>query len=413
MAARRQVTNKLRGQYRRASKADKGEILDRVVATTGMGRSTARRMLSGPRLADPAEQVDGRSLRPRGFSDDARALLEHVWALMGMPCGKYLVVMVELWLPLLTAAGDLDKPFATEAALAEVKTMSAATVDRYLKPARDAMRIKGISTTKPSPLLRNSIAIRTCADEAPNTPGVIEADTVAHCGPSLIGEFARTLTMTDLVIGWTENASIRNNAAKWILEGIEELQQRFPFPLAVFDSDCGSEFINHEVAAWLQDRDIAQTRSRPYQKNDQAHVESKNNHVVRKHAFYWRYDTPAELELLNELWPLVSLRCNFFTPTKKPVGYTTTAGGRRKRIYDSPATPWQRLQSSGVLDAQQLSNVAARIEGINPADLTRQINTIQMQLLDLAKAKTEALAAARHLDLQALQPSINRLAEAK
>ncbi|VBA47402.1 hypothetical protein LAUMK13_05801 [Mycobacterium innocens] len=221
MAARRQVTNKLRGQYRKASKADKGEILDRVVATTGMGRSTARRMLTGPRLPDPAEQVDGRTLRPRGFSDDARALLEHVWALMGMPCGKYLVVMCDLWLPLLSAAGDLDKPFATEAALAELKTMSAATVDRYLKPARDRMRIKGISTTKPSPLLRNSIAIRTCADEAPKAPGVIEADTVAHCGPTLIGEFARTLTMTDLVIGWTENASIRNNAAKWITEGIE------------------------------------------------------------------------------------------------------------------------------------------------------------------------------------------------
>ncbi len=413
MAARRQVANKLRGQYRKASKADKTKILDWVVATTGMGRSTARRMLTGPRLPDPAERVDGRSVRPRGFSDDARALLEHVWALMGMPCGKYLVVMCELWLPLLTAAGDLDKPFATKQALAELEAMSAATVDRYLKPARDRMRIKGISTTKPSPLLRNSISIRTCADEAPEVPGVIEADTVAHCGPTLIGEFARTLTMTDLVIGWTENASIRNNASKWILEGIEELQERFPFDLVIFDSDCGSEFINREVAGWLQAHDIAQTRSRPYQKNDQAHVESKNNHVVRKHAFYWRYDTPAELELLNRLWPLVSLRLNFFTPTKKPVGYTTTANGRRKRIYDKPATPWQRLQSSGVLDTQQLSNVAARIEGINPADLTRQINTIQMQLLDLAKAKTEALAAARHIDLQALQPSINRLAEAK
>ncbi len=113
MAARRQVTNKLRGQYRKASKADKGKILDRVVSTTGMGRSTARRMLTGPRLPDPAEQVDGRRLRARGFSDDARALLEHVWALMGMPCGKYLVVMCDLWLPLLAAAGDLDKPFAT------------------------------------------------------------------------------------------------------------------------------------------------------------------------------------------------------------------------------------------------------------------------------------------------------------
>lgn len=145
--------------------------MDRVVSTTGMGRSTARRMLTGPKLADPAEQVDGRALRARGFSDDARALLEHVWALMGMPCGKYLAVMCGLWLPLLAEAGDLDKPFATEAALAELKAMSAATVDRYLKPARDRMRIKGISTTKPSPLLRNSITIRTCADEAPDAPG--------------------------------------------------------------------------------------------------------------------------------------------------------------------------------------------------------------------------------------------------
>jgi hypothetical protein len=150
MAARRQVANKLRTQYRRASKADKSKILDRVVATTGMGRSTARRMLTGPRLPDPAEQVDGRTLRPRGFSDDARDLLEHVWALMGMPCGKYLVVMLGLWLPLLAEAGDLDKPFATGQALAELEAMSAATVDRYLKPARDRMRIKGISTTKPS-----------------------------------------------------------------------------------------------------------------------------------------------------------------------------------------------------------------------------------------------------------------------
>jgi hypothetical protein len=332
---------------------------------------------------------------------------------MGMPCGKYLVVMLDLWLPLLAATGDLDRPFATEQALAELEAMSAATVDRYVKPARDRMRIKGISTTKPSPLLRNSISIRTCADEAPKRPGVIEADTVAHCGPTLIGEFARTLTMTDLVTGWTENCSIRNNASKSIVAGVEQLTELFPFDMVVFDSDCGGEFINHEVVNWLQNRDIGQTRSRPYQKNDQAHVESKNNHVVRKHAFYWRYDTPQEWELLNRLWRLVSLRLNFFTPTKKAVGYTTTADGRKKRIYDKPATPWQRLQTSDVIDGEHLSRVATRIEGINPADLTRQINAIQMQLLDLAKAKTEALAAARHIDLEALQPSINRLARAE
>lgn len=186
-----------------------------------MDRSTARRMLTGPRLPAPADQVDGRRLRARGFSDDARALLWHVGLGWACRAGKYLVVMLEPWLPLLAAAGDLDKPFATKAALAELTAMSAATVDRYLKRARDTMRIKGISTTKPSPLLRNSISIRTCADEAPDAPGVIEADTVAHCGPTLIGEFARTLTMTDLVTGWTENCSIRNNASKWIMEGLD------------------------------------------------------------------------------------------------------------------------------------------------------------------------------------------------
>jgi hypothetical protein len=413
MAARRQVTNKLRGAYRKASKHDKSRILDQVIAATGVGRSTARRLLSGPALGDPGEQVDGRTLKARRFSDDARALLEHVWALMGMPCGKYLSVMCELWLPLLAAAGDLDQPFATEETLAELRSMSPATIDRYLAPARGRMRLRGVSTTKPSPLLRNSIQIRTCADEAPDTPGVIEADTVAHCGPTLVGEFARTLTMTDMLTGWTENCSVRNNASRWIVAGVEELQAMFPFPLVVFDSDCGGEFINHEVAGWLAERDIAQTRSRPYQKNDQATVESKNNHVVRKHAFYWRYDTQAELDLLNQLWRLVSLRLNFFTPTKKPVGFDTAADGRRKRIYDKPKTPWQRVQDAKILDTQQLSAAAKRIDGINPADLTRQINVTQMRLLDLAQAKTEALAAARHLDLEPLKPSINRLAKTK
>ena len=413
MAARRQVTNKLRSRYQSAGRAEQGKILDQVVQTTGMGRSTARRLLKGPFLVEPGEQVDGRTLRARQYSDDARAVLEHVWVLAGMPCGRYLVAMLDLWLPLLAVAGDLDHPFATEHALEQLRAMSAATVDRYLKPARERMRIKGFSTTKRSPLLRNSIAIRTCADQPPELPGVIEADTVAHCGPSLIGEFVRTLTMTDIVTGWTENCSIRNNAAKWIVVGIEQLQGCFPFEMKAFDSDCGSEFINHDVAAWLQERDIAQTRSRPYQKNDQAHVESKNNHVVRKHAFYWRYDTAAELELLNELWRLVALRLNFFTPTRKAIGYTTTADGRKKRIYDKPATPWDRVKASGILNEQQIATATQRIQGINPADLTRQINAIQMRLLDLAQDKTNALAAARGLDLEALQPSIDRLIKKK
>lgn len=392
---------------------DRGRILDEVMATTGMGRSTARRALTGPVLPDPAEQVDRRKLRSKQYTDDSRALLEHVWALMGCPCGKYLTVMLGFWLPLLEAAGDLDRPFATPEAIGELEAMSAATIDRYLAPARRSMQLRGISTTKPSPLLRNSIGLSKAGDAPPTEPGVIEADTVAHCGPTFQGEFARTLTMTDLVTGWTENASIRNNASKWIVQAVADLQGMFPFPLVVFDSDNGSEFINHDVADWLQERDIAQTRSRPYKKNDQATVESKNNHVVRKHAFHWRYDTREELALLGELWPLVSLRLNFFTPTKKPIGYATTADGRRKRLYDAPATPWQRVLTSGLLTDEETTAAQARVAGVNPADLTRRINQIQLRLIELSQDKTQALGTARGLDMASLEPSIRRLQTTK
>ncbi|RRD46784.1 DDE-type integrase/transposase/recombinase [Arachnia propionica] len=379
-----------------------------MTAATGMGRSTARRMLTGPPLPDPATQIDRRRLRGKRYSDDARALLEHVWALMGFPCGKYLTVMLPLWLPLLEAAGDLEAPFTTPTTLTELQAMSPATIDRYLRPAKERMRLRGLSTTTP-PVLRTSISLSTSGDAPPTTPGVIEADTVAHCGPTHAGEFCRTLTMTDLVTGWTETTSIRNNASRWIIDAVADLQTLFPFPLRVFDSDNGSEFINHDVAGWLQARDIAQTRSRPYQKNDQATIESKNNHVVRKHAFHYRYDTPTELALLRELWPLVSLRLNFFTPTRKPIGYTTNKHGRRARIYDQPRTPWQRVLDTGILTPEQTTTIQTRLDGINPANLTRQITHIQHKLIEHAHDKTETMTASRHLDMASLTPSIQRL----
>jgi len=128
---------------------------------------------------------------------------------MGFPCGKYVMVMVPLCLPTMVEAGDVDKPFATAEALAAVGAMSAATIYRYLQPARHQMRLRGISTTTPSPLLRDSIGLSKAGDAPPTTPGVIEADTVARC-PPLAGEFIRRLTMTDMVTGWAENYAIRN-----------------------------------------------------------------------------------------------------------------------------------------------------------------------------------------------------------
>jgi hypothetical protein len=323
-------------------------------------------------------------------------VLQQVWAFSGGQCGKYLVVAMPALLDALERHGELvdGRRRYSRAVRAELETMSAATIDRYLAPVKARDPLRGTTTTKPGPLLRNSITVRTAGDEVEDEPGFFEGDTVAHCGPTLKGEFARTLNLTDMCTGWSFSRSIRNNAHRHILAGLDTAVTAIPFMITGLDFDNGGEFINHDVIAWAASKDIFFTRSRPYKKNDQATVESKNNHLVRRYAFYWRYDNPKALALLNALWPLVNDRLNYFTPTKKPVGHTTDAAGRRRRLYDTPATPFDRLLAAGVLSADQKVQLVAYRDSLNPADLARRIQTLQDQLTGLARDPTLALQAA-------------------
>lgn len=163
-------------------------------------------------------------------------------------------------------------------------------------------------------------------------PGFFEGDTVAHCGPVLKGEFARTLDLTCMHTGRTHTRSIRNNAHLHIRDALDRFTAETPFAVTGVDCDNGREFINYDVIGWAAELDIYFTRSRPYKKNDQATIESKNNQIMRRYGFYWRYVTPPQLRLLNELWPPVNDRHNYLTVTKKPIGWTTDITGRRKRV---------------------------------------------------------------------------------
>lgn len=167
-----------------------------------------------------------------------------------------------------------------------------------------------------------------------------------------------------------------------------------PYAVTGLDFDNGSEFLNHAVIGWAAEKKIFFTRSRPYKKNDQATIESKNNHLVRRYGFYYRYDTPAELAVLNRLWPLVNDRLNFFTPTKKPIGWGTDRNGRRRRSYDTPATPFDRLLAAGTLSRDQQAQLITRRHSLNPADLARRIADLQAQLIKLAAEKTDQLRIA-------------------
>ncbi|WP_218000318.1 integrase catalytic domain-containing protein, partial [Millisia brevis] len=339
-----------------------------------------------------------RERRPRAskYSYDALKILQVVWAASGGQCGKYLAASMLLHLDALERHGELVDGIDRYSPLVrgELVAMSAATIDRYLKPTRAKDGISGISTTKPSVLLRHSITVRRAGDEVEAEPGFFEGDTVAHCGPTLKGEFARTFNLTDVYTGWTFTRTIRNNAHTHILSALTAAADEIPFGITGLDFDNGTEFLNHDVIGWAGSRGIYFTRSRPYKKNDQATIESKNNHVVRKYAFYYRYDTDTERVVLNRLWRLVNDRMNYLTPTIKPVGFATTARGKRRRTYDRPATPFERLLASGVLSPAQQADLYAYRDTLNPARIGREIAALQDQLLLLAKAKTEQL----HLD---------------
>lgn len=396
MPCRAEITAKYARGYVKAAKADKGRILDQVVRVTGWSRDNARRRLrAAAGRPGVGREVVKRARRRRvpKYSYDALKVLQKVWAASGGQCGKYLAASMVLQLDGLERHGELrfGADRYSPGVRAELLAMSAASIDRYLKTAKAKDQISGVSTTKPSPLLRNSIKVRRAGDEVEAEPGFFEGDTVAHCGPTLKGEFARTLNLTDVHTGWVWTRSLQNNAHTHILAALKSAVQEIPYEVTGLDFDNGTEFLNKAVIKWAGEMEIFFTRSRPYKKNDQATIESKNNHLVRKYAFYYRYDTAEERVVLNRLWTLVNDRLNYLTPTIKPIGYASGTDGRRRRLYDTPQTPLDRLLAAEVLSTTQRAELTDYRNHLNPAKIGRQIADLQTQLLLLAKEKTEQL----------------------
>lgn len=393
MAARREITKKYAHQYRAASKKDKSVLLDSLTATTGWTRDHARRAIRAALTRKGAAAQQKRRPRPRKYSYDAVKVLQHVWSVTGQPSGKYLAPVMDDTLNRLERFKEFGKVTrrATPAVLTELRSMSAATIDRYLKPFKDAAYpAAGLSATRPAPhILRAAVPLRTSLDGPITDPGLVEVDTVAHCGHTLVGEFLWTLSATLPVSGYTVLTTVKNKAFVHIGAGMDRIVDQMPVPVAEVHVDNGSEFINWGLIDWAKGHDIAMSRSRPYKKNDNAHVEQRNGDWVRRHAFRYRYETATELQLLNQLWPLVMARKNHLLPCVKAIGWTTTSAGRKKRVYDKPKTPYRRLVDSGVLDPATRARLAAEHDRLNPADLARRITDIQNQLIRLAERRTQ------------------------
>lgn len=410
MKEKRAVIKAWSARYRKAGKKDKGLILDELVALTGYNRWYAVWLLSGEgkvirvrqrlRLKGDLRQRASRK-RPRIYDEAVAASLKMIWRILDFICGKRLVAILPEVIPILERYGEIALEGKTREKLL---TISAATVDRLLAPARQKLMLRGRSGTKPGTLLKHQIPIRTFAEWDEQRVGFVEIDLVGHEGGDAHGDFCQTLDVTDIASGWTETQAVLNKSQVRVFEALKSIRERLPFPLLGIDSDNGAEFINAQLLRYCRDERITFTRGRSGNKNDGCFVEQKNYSVVRRAVGYVRYDSPAQLRLLNRLYGRLRLYTNYFQPVMKLVS-KERHGAKVKKRHDEPKTPYQRLMAMPDLAPEDRTSLKAEYLTLNPAELKRQIDQLQDKLMRSAARRRRAARSStiRHQSAQEIR----------
>lgn len=308
------------------------------------------------------------------------------WRVTRTPAGKRLASMLVTLVPMLRRDDEL---LVSDEHARLLVGMSAATIDRRLRAERARLMPRGRSHTKPGTLLKSQIPIRTWAEWTDASPGFVEIDLVGHEGGNSSGEFCFTLTVTDIATGWTVNRSVKNKAAIWVFDAIKHVIGQFPFPILGIDSDNGSEFINAHLLAFCVNNKITFTRSRPGNKNDGAHVEQKNWTHVRELVGYLRFDTDAELKILNGIWELDQQFTNYLLAQQQLVS-KTREGAKVTKRHDRAQTPYQRTKAWVGLAATDSERLDQSLAETRPAELYRAITNLTNRLENLALTKTAA-----------------------
>ncbi|MEA3149589.1 MAG: hypothetical protein QOD56_528 [Gammaproteobacteria bacterium] len=388
MATRNELVPALAGRYAASNRKERGRILDEFTAVSGLHRKHAMRLL---RAGLPSRRSGPRPAR-RLYNDAVREALIVTWEASDRLCGKRLRPLLPILVEAMERHGHLQlAPEVRTGLLA----MSAATIDRALHEAREPGGGRKRRRAPPSAAIRRSVPVRTFDGWDNPAPGFVEADLVAHCGPTARGSFVQTLTLTDIATGWTECAPMLVREQKLLIEVLNEVRKQMPFALLGVDTDNDSVFMNETVKAYCDETGLVFTRCRPYRKNDQAWVEQKNGAVVRQAVGYRRYEGLEAAAALARLYAALRLFVNFFQPSFKLAGKRRD-GAKVKKTYYPPATPYQRLLADTRTSETVRQRVTTTYSTLDPVRLLQTIRAAQQELVAIADrpAATEVAVSA-------------------
>lgn len=370
---KRELVQVLRPRYRSGTKKEKAKILDELVAVTQFHRKHAIRLLADPGPAVPVP-ARGRKI----YDEAVRETLVVLWEAADRICGKRLKAILEPLIEAMERHGHLALAPAVREQLFRV---SAATIDRYLKPVRahSSRRRKPRARKKPS----RQVAVRTFGDWAESEPGRLEIDFVVHCGGLMSGSYVHSLVGTDVCSGWTESVPLLVREQSLVTGGLDVLAAQFPITIIGINSDNDSAFINDTLIAYCTQHRIEFTRSRPYRKNDQAWIEQKNGSIIRRFVGHDRLSGPVAAQTLAQLYRAVRLYVNYFQPSFKLVE-KHRIGGKILKSYDTPKTPCDRLLGHDTIAAATKKRLRNERSRLDPVELLFRIRQTQEALSSLA-----------------------------
>jgi hypothetical protein len=374
MHARKQYLAEVRKEYERAAESGRSRLLDEAQKRTGYNRKYLIRVLN--RVAGPEAVPGRRRRRSATYGAAVVTALVAVWDIFEQPCGQRLAPVLREQVERLRGWGELR---CSEAVAEQLKRISASTIDRLLRREKRVRMLRRHRNPNVQRLIFQKVPVKVTTEWDRNEIGNLQVDFVAHCGRSTAGEYIHTISAVDIATNWWEGQAIAARSQHATKEGLCEMRLRFPFRIRELHPDNDSALINNLLWDWCREQRIELTRSRPYRKNDNAWVEQKNWTHVRKVVGYGRFDNTRELRLLNEIYAVLRLYKNFFLPTIK-LASKVRVGGHMQRTYDEARTPYQRMMESRQIGRKTKQQLRSVYEGLNPAELQRQLQGLREQL---------------------------------